>query len=1015
MTLHPDCRMMVCMCRPRSEGGRRCPAHQPATLGIKDYCGTTFGLSNSQLNHTFRTLRAQNPDAPTPTGAEYSALMQRFRGLVDNNVEVPVRARSMNRRFSHQLSDSELPDGATFYALKKMVARSRDQKREFVHAMQDYYRSHGVSRRGAYERFEALNDDSTFTGYSDSFAESLDGRTRAILDRLNSEEVNTRILSEEPRVTIDNESNGVRWGYDPDDGRTEISVEGNDYVYRNVPASMIAEIESGDGRAVLRRLEDNSYFHYSSTTEERRDSRGRWCRDCHKYRAATGHVCEPDETTESATPQPSEDAVVENAPETPEPIVTTGANGDEQVAAAEARLMDALAAQDAGNNAPARPTLRMTARRARWTAPMEDRETVTMSHENNDDRTRGAGNLYYNHPSVTSISEATDQGKIVMATLVREGNSNSYARDFNTSARVNMMWDVKFYRDDMTGDIKSERVGDPRCDCLEYQRNSSCRHVRSSAGNSWNGYLERDMRDFIRKVDPLSAARAQAAAGTYVAITPSQNNSRRQVLAFEGGSALYRTTTARISRAQQILKDGGQVTILDENTSGDLHFETSDYMSGRVSGNLSFVGNSSDLGYEVNQSLYCSLCHRNDCHHITGIVASFQNQFLPDNAVTNAGNSLQTLSRINESDWQQNLEDVDEMRSAFVQTPNRAYSQNIDAYLADYREARQRVLDGENPLPYSVDNPTNGICAPGKKAFGIEIEFDFPNGVTDQAANERIANELYQAGLADSPYMQRWHYNARTADPYTTWSLEYDATVAGEIVSPILHDTPETWENIRKICDIVKRNGGVASARCGQHIHMGTVDRQGPRRRESRASQGAKNARILQFYAANEDAIRRVQTDPARKKHRNTQYCSPLQENTIQRSLYHFNAGYERLDNDHASSVNFGYEGRIEFRGPDGSLDPGHIQAQVMMTAGIVSAAERGNLATETEYSTVKHQTVGTNARRLNAIRNGRNGELTDDEIIVSDYSYRNFVDQVFSTDHGRKMMVALAANTPWQ
>lgn len=999
------------MCRPLRDGGKRCAAHQPATLGTKRFVKEVFDLNDTQINHTFRTLREQYRGASEPTVEEYQHVMDRISAQTERNLPDTAARRTILRRLRKRLDEEGLPDGATFQAIKKMVPRSRDQARDFKHAVRDYCRANGVTRAEAYSRFQNLYEDSN-DAYANRYEDSLDGKTRYVLDQMNNDAPNRDVISETPRIAnFETNANETSFGYDPDDGRLEVqTVMGLDYSFRNVPQDALNDLRNPDtDLAMVRTLQDNPTFHYDSTAEAARDAYGRYCRDCHQYRAASGHICEP--------PEPNE-AVVSGA-EDDEPAVqertVSSEDPEERYAAASARVMEQLAARTAdGNSAPMRPRQRMSARRRLWVAPLDSREVVEMG-EDSAERFSGAGGLRFSAPAPAEVRDMARQGKVVQGTLVRHGNSRSYARDYNTSADVNMSWDMRYYCDDATGDVKVERVGTPRCDCQEYAQNSTCRHVRSQGNpQAVNGYLERDMKTYMRQVDPLSAARQQALQGQYLAISPNMSNARNHGITGTddegvGVSIRYATGASRIRHARQILADGGEVNIMNEN-SGSVSVLPQNDRRANVSGDLTLVGNSEDFGYEVRQSLYCNVCHRNDCSHITGLVNTVNKEFLPENAHTENVDPLSALNRINEGDWQTNAEDVKEMRQSFSVDPS--YANDIDGYIEDYREARARVNTGESPLPYTYDNPTNGVCAPGGKAFGVEIEFDFPRQRMDYNAIDNIARDLHAEGLIPAPRMERWHYNARVANPYTSWTLESDSTVAAEIVSPILHDTPETWEQLEKICTIVKRHGGVASARCGQHVHMGTVD---VSRRESSAQKAAKNAKILQVYAANEDSIRRIQTDPDRKRHRNTQYCSPLRQDLIQNSLYQFERGSSQLYNDHDSSVNFGYDGRIEFRGADGSLDPAHIQAQVMTTAGVVSAAERGEISAGRNHENLKHQSVGTNARRIAAIRAEEGGEWTDDELVIGDYSYRNFISQIFSHDHGKKMMVGIAANTPWQ
>src|SRR5690625_7003818 len=124
---------------------------------------------------------------------------------------------------------------------------------------------------------------------------------------------------------------------------------------------------------------------------------------------------------------------------------------------------------------------------------------------------------------------------------------------------------------------------------------------------------------------------------------------------------------------------------------------------------------------------------------------------------------------------------------------------------------------------------------------------------------DAIGRDLYEPGLTRTTYQQHYHANAASSDPYTSWTLESDCTVDGEIVSPILHDTPEDWEQIEKVCDIVKRHGGKASTRTGGHVHMslGEGDRAEVERRKVAATQ---------IYGAYQDTLRRIQAKIGRAR-----------------------------------------------------------------------------------------------------------------------------------------------------
>lgn len=958
-----------------------------------------FGLTPGQVDHTFRNLRRQGVQRAAPSMSSYQHLVNRAKEIVERNIEDESVRNRINRQLDKELTGNQLPDGPTFWALKKLVARCRDQKREFVETIRNFAQSKGISRNEAYRLFQQHYNEVGDNSLSNIYGDVFDSRTRQALSAMNDDPVNTSVIDTTPRITLDQTSShrpDVTYGYDPDDGRLEVSMgTGANYVYRNVPAELYDRLDSNP-LGVIGDLQNNHLYEYDSIEQQQGDAFGRWCTECHSYRAASGHVCEPIEESDTEMLMDTlEGATDQVAPE------------EVSLEAAQARILNALRDREQDNQIPSRPRARMTARRRTWVSALEGRAEVTLE---SDIRGRARGNSTYSAPDPQEVKRLALQGKVVVVNFERHSSSNSYARDFGVSPEVTMTYDMKFYCNDITGDVKMERVGTPRCNCLEYERSSTCRHVRSrDDANTVNRFLTRDTEDYYERVDPMAKMRQDALRGRFI-LTESSNRSANEV--FNGlriTTNLPNQTTLR--RAQQILSNGGSVQVTGDNFSA--------YVDNNiVSGRLKFEASPDNLGITAINELRCNRCGEDNCNHTTTLANYFSSKIFPEDAVlANSASRLQQLESVDSSDWQSNPDEVKEVIDKFSVGIDRSYTANLGQYLTDYREARQKVAAGESPLPYATENVTNGVCVPGQKAFGVEIEFDFDNSTRYQGdALDRIAREMYDEGLSEYPDMQRWHYNARTATPYSHWSLERDATVAGEIVSPILHDTPETWENLRKICDIVKRNGGVASLRAGQHVHMGTVNRSARRSIRRDPALAAKNANILHFYAANEDSIRRVQTDPNRRAHRNNSYCSPLAVDSIQNNLYNFRAGYVNLGGDHSSSVNFGFDDRIEFRGADASLDPAHIQAQVMLCAGIVSAAERGELDAGPSYEKLKHQRVGTNARRLTAIRlSDESQEMTDDEVIVSDASFRNFITSIFDSDHGRKMMVAIAANTPWQ
>src|SRR5258708_5411886 len=96
------------------------------------------------------------------------------------------------------------------------------------------------------------------------------------------------------------------------------------------------------------------------------------------------------------------------------------------------------------------------------------------------------------------------------------------------------------------------------------------------------------------------------------------------------------------------------------------------------------------------------------------------------------------------------------------------------------------------------------------QTFGVEIEFD-------GADANAVARAFHAAGLASTPNLQGYHSYREPGK----WVVEHDSTVNGEVVSPVLRDTPETWAQLERACAILRENGATVTTRTGGHVHVG--------------------------------------------------------------------------------------------------------------------------------------------------------------------------------------------------
>lgn len=352
-------------------------------------------------------------------------------------------------------------------------------------------------------------------------------------------------------------------------------------------------------------------------------------------------------------------------------------------------------------------------------------------------------------------------------------------------------------------------------------------------------------------------------------------------------------------------------------------------------------------------------------------------------------------------------------RIAAWESTDPGYMENPDKLHEDITAALSRKRKGQPAIPFRTTDVTDGICAPveGARRFGVELEFDIQNGVDRTTALRKIGQELKEAGLTRDSRQTGYH-TARSSG-WHDWSFEQDCTVAGELVSPILSDTPEHWEQLRKACEIITRNGGVATTRTGSHVHI------------SSASYGistAKHAEVLRTVAQNEDIMYRLASNPATGRHRGTQWCAPnvaVPNDDVDETVAasHRVLGYHT---DHGHAVNFEGSGstrfasnQIEYRMWDATLDPAVIQQQVALSAAITDYAERNVIKNKgSKKPTEPAAVIGTHKQKEAAIPETVDVKEKSKQV---NQKVAAFFDQLFRRSEDREAAAALFAITKWQ
>ena len=223
------------------------------------------------------------------------------------------------------------------------------------------------------------------------------------------------------------------------------------------------------------------------------------------------------------------------------------------------------------------------------------------------------------------------------------------------------------------------------------------------------------------------------------------------------------------------------------------------------------------------------------------------------------------------------------------------------------------------------------VIGDSHQTFGVEIEF------VGADANA-VARALYDAGLAGSPQQLGYHSSRRQEG---MWSVERDASVDGEVVSPVLRDTPETWVQLERVCSILRAQGARTSVRTGGHVHVGAdsanLDHDVNRFR-----------RVAQVCAWAEDLMYRLAAASGRngRTHRGAgrgyAYCGPMGSADFEQARNLTELAY-RVGSSHGVGLNYGHllEGRrtIEYRYFDASLDPARLQANIKLACWLTKRA----------------------------------------------------------------------------
>ena len=400
-----------------------------------------------------------------------------------------------------------------------------------------------------------------------------------------------------------------------------------------------------------------------------------------------------------------------------------------------------------------------------------------------------------------------------------------------------------------------------------------------------------------------------------------------------------------------------------------------------ISGDI-FVSSQSGNTYRVNiadpENATCTcpdhIYHRRECRHILGALSAVG---LASSGVTSPEPTTSVAERaVYEAVRTDDLAAQRAEESAQLENlpPLPEHEVELTADSAVFRDLYRRARRGE--VEYEYENVLDG----SNNTFGVELEFALPDVSTRREAISRIARDLYDAGLINTPTQQGYH-SPRVPG---LWTFERDSSVnGGELVSPVFRDTPEAWRQIEQVCEIIQRHGGTVDRSCGAHVSIGfdPIDHDATRWRN-----------LLRFCRANEELLYRMAAGgESNGRHRGTTYARPLSSHA--NAVNAGNSHYDAMNRDSR---------RIEMRYFNGTLSPKQIQANVRLAHALVQAA--GRMSEAQEESALGNAPLG--AMRDAARRNGeRNRHQTA----------RAFLDRIFTRTQDKLSVLWLYATSKWQ
>lgn len=926
------------------------------------------GLEDQQTLSAYHDLLREGRGVARPTQDMIRELVdEQIAAVQADTVLSEARRRSLIARLE-TARERDMP-GNYYYASRAIMERTASARIALDNYADSAARDLGVSRAqieadlasGIVEAGRGGRGQAAPREWREQFASAisnrslpLDRQTAYAIHRIEQRRAAARVAAPSRRTVTRqpvNSSAVASVGYDPATGRLEVEVHsrpGHGYAYR-VPQHVYDEMMASTsiGSYYSRNIRGQRAYQYSTAAEHEAAANLTQCRTCGQF-AGDGHACPPRDSVEERN---RTERLAREAARATASRIRPGANA---------------APAAASNDAPGTPAWR-EARIASYVADGMNRSDAL---------------------DAVIAEEVVAQRQARIDRAVEEGRiSARRGRVLHAEASG-----VPAEDGDLNG---AEDGGDPdNCpDCGQFMNDGhNCQSTVTPAVVNANSMPRESHR-----MGYASARTYQGRSGAFQ--TPNLTTVQQEARNRGRVNMRVASTILRVAGVDGMAQDVSRA-----NVNGRVEVE---YLGRGRGYRATAVTEPGDSGVDRLQCNCADYRARYDCVHVRQTVQDI-NTRINQERLRDRHAIGEAVSVVGADLAQDRAESIAAQETSIATwgEPEVVYADDMAAFQADYRAAKERRERGEPAVEYMLENATDGLGARGTgRAFGVEIEFDIGPNVDRHTALAAIGREMHAAGLTSSASQRGYHSGMSrgyTENHRGGWSYEQDCTVHGEIVSPIMYDEPETWQNLQKVCEIVKRNGGVATIRTGGHVHVSTANYD---------HTVANHTRLMATWRENEDLIYRLSSSPDRGTHRGPQWCAP---NRVPSSGYRDVSDARSNNYGHNLGVNMqSVSGRasdhVEFRTYDQTLDPGVIQTQIKMSLALTEAAFR-----DTDSTPTGSEPLGSH-RANNRAEHGASRRLTGDAWKADTESFRKLVDKMYRRRADKAQAASLFAVTKWQ